>query len=179
MRGVRLALFLMLAPAFSSCDQMAVQPRDVVYGRSALFANNMAMQSPPEGVVARGDLARQAALDAPPAMTLALIERGKQRYDIYCAVCHDAAGYGQGVVPSRGFPQPPSFHIPRLRNAPTRHFVDVISNGYGDMYAYGDRVEPADRWAIAAYIRALQLSQGAPITELSPAERAQLGGANG
>jgi len=175
-----------LVPAFGAalallcaCDQMATQRKDVVYGQSGLFPNGVAMQAPPEGAVARGTLAAAATLAARPPMTAALLERGRERYMIYCAVCHDAAGYGHGVVPSRGFPQPPSFHSERLRQAPTQHFVDVITNGYGVMYAYRDRVAPADRWAIAAYIRALQLSQAAPAARLSAAEQAKLGGGHG
>lgn len=174
-----LAASLVTVPLLCACDQMAAQRKLIVYGRSQLFPNGVAMQSPPDGTVARGALAREAILATRPPMTLALIERGRERYMIYCAVCHDAAGYGQGVVPSRGFPQPPSLHIPRLVQAPTRHFVDVITNGYGVMYAYRDRVEPADRWAIAAYIRALQLSQAAPAAKLAPAEQAKLGGGHG
>jgi mono/diheme cytochrome c family protein len=109
-------------------------------------------------------------------MGLALLERGRERYDIYCSPCHDFSGYGHGTVPARGFPQPPSFHIPRLASAPSRYFVDVITHGHGVMYAYADRVRPADRWAIAAYIRALQLSQDAPVASLSPQERSNLAG---
>jgi mono/diheme cytochrome c family protein len=107
-------------------------------------------------------------------MTEALLKRGRERYGIYCAMCHDASGYGRGEVPSRGFPAPPSLHIERLRSAPTSYFVDVITNGHGVMYSHADRVTPADRWAIAAYIRALQLSQDAPVGALSDDDRARL-----
>jgi mono/diheme cytochrome c family protein len=172
---VRRLLALAAMLSLAACDQMATQPRDVIYGRSSLFPDGMAMQTPPPGAVARGDIGRERALDVRPALTPALLERGRQRYNIYCAVCHDVSGYGEGIVPARGFPQPPSFHIARLRQAPTRHFVDVMTNGYGVMYAFRDRVGPTDRWAIAAYIRALQLSQAAPVADLSPAEQAQLG----
>jgi mono/diheme cytochrome c family protein len=165
------ALFL-AALALSACDQMALQPREHVYKRSPLFANGMSMQTPPEGVIARGDLEAGAELDTRPQLTPALLQRGQDRYMIYCAVCHDAAGYGDGIVPSRGFPRPPSFHTTRLRQATSRHFVDVITNGYGVMYAYRDRVPPDDRWAIAAYIRALQLSQATPKAQLTPAQLA-------
>ncbi|HEY3800867.1 MAG TPA: cytochrome c [Caulobacteraceae bacterium] len=171
-----------LLPAISllgACDQMATQPKETVYGHSALFPDGMSMQAPPDGAVARGDSAALAVLDTRPPLTSALLARGQARYAIDCAVCHDAAGYGQGVVPSRGYPQPPSFHIPRLRQASTRHFVDVITNGYGVMYAYADRVAPADRWAIAAYIRALQLSQAAPLARLTPAEQASVEASHG
>jgi mono/diheme cytochrome c family protein len=109
-------------------------------------------------------------------MTLALLQRGQDRFRIYCTPCHDAAGYGRGTVPARGFPQPPSFHIPRLRDAPSEHFVDVITHGHGVMYPYADRVTPPDRWAIAAYIRALQLSQDVPIAALSDQDRGRLEG---
>ena len=162
-----------------ACDQMAMQRKVVVYGQSGLFPNGAGMQQPPDGAVARGSGERAAVLTTRPPLTPALLERGRERYTIYCAVCHDAAGYGLGVVPSRGYPQPPSFHIQRLVQASTSHFVDVITNGYGVMYAYRDRVEPADRWAIAAYIRALQLSQAAPAAKLTAAEQAQLGGGHG
>jgi mono/diheme cytochrome c family protein len=170
----RLSACLLLL-TLTACDQMATQPREDIYKRSSLFPDGMSMQSPPPGAVARGDIGRERALQVRPALTPALVERGRQRYDIYCAVCHDVSGYGQGIIPSRGFPQPPSFHSARLIKAPTRHFVDVMTNGYGVMYAFRDRVGPTDRWAIAAYIRALQLSQAAPLASLSPAEQARLG----
>ena len=86
------------------------------------------------------------------------IERGRQLFNINCAMCHGATGKGNGMIVQRGFPHPPSFYLDRLRNAPHGHFYNVISNGYGAMYSYGDRIEPADRWKIVAYIRALQLS---------------------
>src|SRR5581483_9555650 len=109
--------------------------------------------------------------------TIDLLQRGRQRYDIYCTPCHDAAGYGNGTIPNRGFPHPPSFHQARLRDVSSDYIVDVITNGHGVMYGYADRVAPADRWAIAAYIRALQLSQQAPVADLNDQERAQLGAA--
>ena len=112
-------------------------------------------------------------------MTPALLARGRERYGIYCEPCHGIAGDGHGVVPSRGFPQPPDFHKAPLLTAPSRLFVDTITNGYGVMFSYADRVPPADRWAIAAYVRALQLSQAAPVAELSASDRARLEAANG
>jgi mono/diheme cytochrome c family protein len=89
-------------------------------------------------------------------MSLALVKRGQERFDIFCSVCHGYTGDGDGMVVQRGFPHPPSFHSPRLIAAPDQHFVDVITNGHGVMYSYADRVPVADRWAITAYIRALQ-----------------------
>ncbi|HET9749860.1 MAG TPA: cytochrome c [Casimicrobiaceae bacterium] len=102
------------------------------------------------------------------------LERGRERFDIYCSPCHSIAGDGDGIVPRRGFPHPPSYHIARLRNAPDAHFYNVITQGYGMMYSYADRVAPADRWAIVAYIRALQLSQNARIDDVPLEHRAEL-----
>ena len=107
-------------------------------------------------------------------VTRELIARGQQRFDIYCAVCHVATGAGNGMIVQRGFPAPPSFHEQRLRDAPVGHFVDVITNGYGVMYSYASRVMPEDRWASAAYIRALQLSQHAAPGDADPAGARQL-----
>jgi mono/diheme cytochrome c family protein len=158
-----------------SCDdQMSHQPRYDSYEKSELFADGKSMQAPPEDAVARDDPAQIVALRNQPSMSAALLERGRERFNIYCAPCHDAAGYGRGVVPSRGFPKPPSLHEARLRNMPPSYFVDVITHGHGVMYSYADRVMPADRWAIAAYVRALQLSQHAPVTSLTPQEQKKL-----
>jgi len=99
----------------------------------------------------------------PYPVTLQLLERGKERFGIYCEPCHSPLGDGDGMIARRGFPHPPSYHIARLRSAPDRHFYDVMTNGYGIMYSYADRVTPEDRWAIVAYIRALQRSQGAQL----------------
>ena len=107
-------------------------------------------------------LAAERAKSNPYPVTMQLLERGRERFDIYCAPCHSRVGDGDGRVARRGFPHPPSYHIDRLENAPDRHFYDVITHGYGVMYPYADRVSPEDRWAIVAYIRALQLSQDAP-----------------
>ncbi len=96
---------------------------------------------------------------------MALLQRGRERFDVYCSPCHSVVGDGDGMVVRRGFPAPPSYHIERLRAAPDHHFYDVITHGYGVMYPYGDRVAPDDRWAIVAYIRALQLSQHAAASD--------------
>ncbi len=115
-----------------------------------------------------------------------LLARGQQRYSIFCSHCHGQVGGGiggseeyealVGMVVHRGFPSPPTYHQPRLRQAPIGHFFDVITNGFGRMPAHGYLVPPADRWAIAAYIRALQLSQNAPASDLPPAELEKLNG---
>ncbi len=110
----------------------------------------------------------------PIPITREVLERGRERFDIYCSPCHGRTGEGNGMIVQRGFPPPPSYHIDRLRQAPAGHFFDVITQGYGIMYSYAARVEPSDRWAIAAYIRALQKSHDANLGDVPPQERAQL-----
>jgi mono/diheme cytochrome c family protein len=103
-----------------------------------------------------------------------LLARGQQRYNIYCTPCHSMVGDGDGMIVQRGFKRPPSFHVQRLRNAPIGWFYDVISNGFGGMPDYAAQIKPADRWAIAAYIRALQLSQNAADADVAQADRDKL-----
>jgi cytochrome c553 len=170
MRGAAILALLLLG----ACDQMRSQPRYDADGRAALFADGKANQAPPPGTIAREDAAFVAAEMTRPPMSLALLQRGRERYAIACEPCHDAAGYGEGVIPARGFPRPESFHTPRLRAMTSRHVVDVITHGYGVMYPHADRVAPADRWAIAAYVQALQFSQGADAASLPAAVRARL-----
>ena len=174
----RRLLWICLLGALAACDEMSHQKRYDSYEASALFRDGKSLQAPPQGTVARGDPAWSAALAQRPALTIDLVERGRGRYGIDCMPCHDAAGYGHGTIPNRGFPQPPSFHDPRLRAVPPEYIVDVITHGHGVMYSYADRVAPSDRWAIAAYIRALQLSQQAPVAALDDSERATLGAGN-
>ena len=102
------------------------------------------------------------------------LERGRERYDIYCTPCHGASGDGNGLVVSRGFPRPPSYHSERLRAVPDTYLYQVIGHGYGVMYGYGDRIDEQDRWAIVGYVRALQLAQNAQLSDVPPAERARL-----
>ncbi len=103
----------------------------------------------------------------PFKITDKIIHHGMHRFMIYCVVCHDTLGTGNGIVVQRGYTHPPSYHVPRLRNAPVGHFYQVMTLGYGSMPAYHDQIPPRDRWAIAAYIRALQLSQRFPERELT------------
>lgn len=110
----------------------------------------------------------------PIAVDKKLIERGQDRFNIYCAPCHGQLGNGLGMIVRRGFKQPPSYHIDRLRQAPVGHFYDVITNGYGAMLNYAQQVQPRDRWAIVAYIRALQYSQNANVNELTAEQRAKV-----
>jgi mono/diheme cytochrome c family protein len=105
---------------------------------------------------------------------MALLERGHERFDIYCSPCHSRVGDGHGMIVQRGFPQPPSYYSDALRNAPNQLFYDVITHGYGAMYSYADRVSPADRWAIVAYIRALQASAGATVNDVPADQRSAL-----
>jgi mono/diheme cytochrome c family protein len=158
---------------------MRQQPRYDAYGAAALFRDGKVEQAPPPGTLAQDEPALRHAADTRPPMTAALLARGRERYGIDCVQCHDPAGYGQGVIPARGFPRPESFHTPEMRALTARRIVQVITDGYGAMYPHGDRVAPADRWAIAAYVQALQLSQAAPVALLTPAEQAGLEGAGG
>src|SRR5262249_15538535 len=110
----------------------------------------------------------------PIAVTAEVVSRGQERFNIFCAPCHSRLGDGQGMIVKRGFRAPPSFHIDRLRAAPVGHFFDVMTNGFGAMPDYGQQVSPADRWAIIAYIRALQLSQNATIADVPSDKRGEL-----
>jgi mono/diheme cytochrome c family protein len=124
------------------------------------------VQPPPAGVVALGQSAQG---DQPPPMSLALLDRGRERFNIYCMACHGLRGHADGPVVQRGFPAPPSFDNPRLLAAPVSHFYDVASHGYGIMYGYGDRVLASDRWAIASYVRALQVADRGETAGAPPA----------
>lgn len=163
--GTVLAGLMVLALA--ACDRMATQPKRKAYESGGLDGGS-ADRLPPDGTVPRDG-------DQPvPPLTLAVIQRGQQRYDIYCSPCHSIVGDGDGMIVRRGFPHPPDYTAERLLKMPLQHFYDVITNGYGAMYPYASRVAPNDRWAIAAYIRALQLSQHANTADLMPDERAKL-----
>jgi mono/diheme cytochrome c family protein len=152
----------------SSCGDhsMTQQNRYGTFTSAALFENGSEAQPLPKGVVAQGDLARAQQASTPPSVDLQLLSRGRQRYEIYCSPCHGLSGSGDGMIVRRGFPAPPSYHTARLRGATAQHIFDVISNGYGVMYAYGSRVEPQDRWAIVAYVRALQQAQRATVADV-------------
>lgn len=169
----RLALAALLA--LGACDQnMSDQHKYAKYKAADLFGNRRVLQAAPAGTIARDALVREQALDAPPPLTLDLLKRGQQRFEIYCAPCHGYSGDGDGMIVQRGMPAPPSYHRDDLRSTDDRHFVDVITHGHGAMYAYASRVPPADRWAITAYIRALQLGAAAPAAELPEQIRARL-----
>jgi mono/diheme cytochrome c family protein len=179
-----------LALIFAACRQdMHDQPRYEPLEASKFFADGMASRQLPAGTVARGhldadvafatgkDAAGQAIVQLPMPVDRALLERGHQRFDIYCSPCHGRLGDGGGMVPRRGFKKPPSFHEDRLRNSPVGYYYDVMTHGFGVMPSYAPSVPPADRWAIAAYIRALQLSQRAHLADLEPADQSALAAA--
>lgn len=175
MRAIALLATLVLVLGACGRRDMADQRKFKADAAASLFADGKVDQPPPEGTVARDELALEAALKHRPTLTEELVKRGREQFDIYCSPCHGRRGDGNGTVPARGFPHPPDFHTDRLRNAPDQHFLDVIRYGYGAMYSYAARVQPADRWAIVAYIRALQLSQNASASQLPAELRAHLG----
>jgi hypothetical protein len=166
---------------------MADQPRYEPYEESSFFANGQSSRPLPEGTVARGYLNEDQVmytgfLNGRPAavfpfeITRSVLDAGRERYDIYCTPCHDYTGAGRGIVVLRGFRRPPpSFHSERLREALPGHFFDVITNGFGAMGEYASQVRPRDRWAIIAYIRALQLSQNALVDMLPEQDLKELG----
>ena len=154
------------------------QPKAEYQEANAYFANGSSAQQLPEGVVSRNrgsfdtafytgqDEASNLLADVPVPLSLELLERGQQRYNIYCAPCHNFSGNGQGVIVQKGMPQPTSFHDQRLRDQNIGYFFYVATNGFGRMYSYASRIPAEDRWAIAAYVRALQLSQNASLNDV-------------
>jgi mono/diheme cytochrome c family protein len=178
--GAALALSLALVMAMTGCRRnpdMAQQPRYQPYEPSEFFADGSSARPIVQGTVSRGErragtLLHTGMIDGkladvfPFPITAADMRRGQERFNIYCSVCHGRLGDGLGMIVQRGFKQPPSFHEPRLREAPAGHFYDVITHGYGGMYSYAARVNSEDRWRIAAYIRALQLSQNAQTADV-------------
>jgi mono/diheme cytochrome c family protein len=150
----------------TACDNMANQakrnPYELPYGAEAQWP-----LKPVANAIARDESLSQPA---PAAVTMALLERGRARFDIYCAPCHGRDGDGNGVIVQRGFPRPPSYFGEALRNASNQLLYEVITHGYGVMFSYADRVGPADRWAIVAYIRALQASASATVADV-PADK--------
>jgi mono/diheme cytochrome c family protein len=173
------------ALTFGCRMDMHQQPKYKPLAETAFFDDQRSERPVVEGTVARGELRTDEQLytgqvngaDAdtfPFPITPADLQRGRQRYDIYCSPCHDYAGTGHGMIVQRGFPPPPSLHVDRLRQAPPGHFFDVMTNGMGNMYSYAARVSPEDRWRIAAYIRALQLAENDSIEDVPESERQQL-----
>ena len=179
---------LAFAALLTGCRQdMQDQPKYIPLRPSSFFDDGRSERPLVEGTVARGHLDADTAfyagkLDGKPVdafpfpITRAVLDRGQERFNIYCAPCHDRLGTGHGMIFQRGFNRPPpqSYHIDRLRQAPAGYFFDVITNGLGAMPDYAAQIEPRDRWAIVAYVRVLQLSQNASLNDVPPGERAAL-----
>ena len=172
MRPMLLLLAGLTVLAGCKREDMYVQRYYRNWNSSEFFANGTGMRHPPEGTVAR--IPYQATVPAPTVITAALLERGHERYSIYCTPCHGRAANGEGMIVQRGFPHPPSFVEGSLRTADNQVFYDAIAKGYGAMYSFATRVDPADRWAIIAYIRALQRSQNTAVASLPPDLQAKL-----
>jgi mono/diheme cytochrome c family protein len=164
---------------------MHLQPKYLPYEPSHFFRDGRSERPPVPGTVARGHLRLDDLLYTrqehgavsnrfPFPITKADLDRGREQYNVFCTPCHDYTGSGNGMIVQRGFPKPPSYHIDRLRTAPVGHFFDVMTNGFGEMYSYGSRISPEDRWRIAAYIRVLQLSQHATIQDVPESQRQKL-----
>ena len=148
----------------TGCDlSMTQQPKYTAYQPSSLWPDGASARPIPAGTVARGDLAREAAKQKPPEVTLSLLKRGQDRFATFCSPCHGLSGYGDGMIVQRGFPAPVTYHNDGFRQIDGQFFFNTMTQGLGAMYSYADRVSVEDRWAIAAYIRALQLSQYASV----------------
>jgi mono/diheme cytochrome c family protein len=181
------AAFLALAlVGLASCRQdMHDQPRFEPLEESSFFADGRSARPRVPGTVARGEreydahflegrMGGELAALYPMPITRAVLERGRERYDVFCAACHDRVGTGNGIVVQRGLKQPPSLHIERLRQAPPGYMFDVITRGFGAMIDLADRIPPADRWAITAYVHVLQRSQNGTLADVSEATQARL-----
>jgi|SRR5215467_12702291 len=178
-----LPALLALIGATAGCRlDMHLQPYNRPLSKSDFFADNRSARLPVDGTVARGDLredtyfytGRIGSADGdyfPFPINSQTMERGRERFNIYCTPCHGRVGDGNGFIPSRGLRRPPSYHIERLRKVPVGYFFDVMTNGFGVMPDYASQISPADRWAIAAYIRALQFSQNATAADIPPGQK--------
>jgi Cytochrome C oxidase, cbb3-type, subunit III len=181
MRNLRYPLPIVAILVLAGCRQdMHDQPKFKPLAKSDFFTDLRSSRPLVEGTVARGQLHENTYLYTgtigngatpgnymPFPVTREVLSRGRERFNIYCSPCHSRLGDGQGMVPSRGFAKiPPSFHIPRLQKAPLGYFFDVMTHGFGIMPDYAAQIQPEDRWAIVAYIRALQLSQNAPAADI-------------
>ena len=168
-------------------QKMANQPKYDPLEASDFFADGMSARPRIAGTVARGELSHDPFLSTgkingqladgfPFPVTEQVMNRGQERFNVYCSPCHSKLGDGNGMIPSRGYRRPPSFHTETLRTARTGHFYDVITNGFGAMPPYAAQINVRDRWAIVAYIRALQVSQSGTVADLPPGMRGKLEG---
>jgi hypothetical protein len=178
--GLCAAMLAVLTGGCQIRQDMADQPKNRPLSPSPFFDDGRSERPLLENTVARGSLAEddlfvpKESNDFPLPMTPDLLKRGQERYKIFCTPCHGIQGDGNGMVSMRGMKHPPSYHDPRLRQVPNGYLYDVITNGFGGMLSYSAQIPPADRWAIVAYLRALQLSRNAPVSELPPALREKL-----
>ena len=183
-----LAVAAVLALGAGCRQDMHDQPKYKPQASSSFFRDGRAGRPPVEGTVWRterlgepayttGRIGPDYVASLPVPVTRDLVTRGQERYDIFCAPCHDRVGTGSGMIVLRGYRKPPSLHIERLRTQPDGYFFDVITNGFGVMPNYAQQIPVADRWAITAYVRALQLSQSATLNDVPESERAALSGA--
>jgi len=175
-----------LAVVAGGCRQdMHDAPRYEPLEASTFFADGRSSRPLLANTVARGQLRQdrhlyegvvngQPAETLPMPVTAALMARGQERFNVFCSPCHGRSGEGDGMIVQRGFRKPPSYHEDRLRNAPVGYFFDVMTHGFGAMQDYSAQLPVADRWAIAAYIRALQLSQRATVDDVPADRRADL-----
>jgi mono/diheme cytochrome c family protein len=182
-RGILLAV---CGVALAGCNEellrqdMANQPKYRPQAPSEFFADGRSGRPLIENTVARGSLANDELVvpkDSnafPVPINEALLERGEARYKIYCTPCHGLQGDGNGMIVMRGMKRPPSYNIDRLLQSPNGYYYDVITNGFGSMYSYSAQIPPKDRWAIIAYVRALQLSRNAKASELPESLRAKI-----
>jgi mono/diheme cytochrome c family protein len=193
-RGITPPSVLKFAPllvllSLTACRQdMQDQPKFIPLRPSTFFDDGRSARQLIEGTIARGHLNDDVAYytgkdadgkpvnDFPFPVTKEVIERGQDRFNVYCAPCHDRLGEGNGMVVRRGYRKPPSYHIDRLRQVPNGYIFDVITNGFGAMSDYAAQIPTRDRWAIVSYVRALQLSHNATINDVPPADRSQLAG---
>jgi hypothetical protein len=185
-RGGLAAACLIVGLAGAGCRQdMHQAPRYDPLEKSEFFADQRASRPLIDGTVARGQLRADKVFytgkqgdrlvsELPVPLTRELLLRGQDRYNIYCSPCHARSGDGSGMIVQRGFKRPPSYHEARLRNQPIGHFYDVITHGFGAMQDYSAQIQPADRWAIAAYVRALQFSRQVPADALTDEDRRRI-----
>ncbi len=185
-RSAQLSFLSLSLTLVAGCRQdMHDQPRFEALEASDFFEDGRSARPHVPGTIARGGLKHdehfyygrvdgELAEILPFPTSREVLERGRERFDIFCTPCHGGLGNGEGMIVQRGFRRPPSFHEQRLRDMPVGHFFDVVTNGFGTMIDYSSRVSPEDRWAIAAYIRALQLSQNASLDDVPPSERQRL-----
>jgi mono/diheme cytochrome c family protein len=168
------AVWSLLLAGCSLKQDMALQPKNRPLSPSEFFADGRSERPILENTVARGSLADDALYVAkdsntfPLPVTQELLERGQERYKIFCSPCHGLQGDGNGMIVTRGMKRPPSYHESRLRQVPNGEIFDVITNGFGAMLNYSAQIPVRDRWAIVAYVRALQLSHNAKMSDLPP-----------